>query len=271
MRTAVIINDCRDDNAAARQVARVSSILQAQPTFIGVQNDLEAAGNIVDALDAFGGNEGAILCNVAPRSGEGQRWPNGSPFGFFYYGQTVVVTTIDGLTLSLVKKLGVAQEIQVCDLRRTVGFIGATGFNVPHSFHEDYVQNTQFRSYEFSPYLAQYLLDAEFPKDLPGVTSALSMEAIPDALAAVWWVDNFGNCKTTLLREELLRILKHPPKVAFPWNLPDRHYLKDVLHLEAAFVEGSSGLGINRFLEIVVRGGDASVKFNLQSGSSLLR
>lgn len=271
MRTAVIINDCRDDNAAARQVARVSALLDCHTVFIGVKNDLEAAGNIVDALDALGGHEGVVLCNIAPRSGAGQKpGDNGSPFGFFYYGNTVVVTTIGGLTLSLIKKLAVTSAIHVCDFRKIVYFLRAIDSLMPSSFYESRVLNTQFRSFEFSPYLALYLA-TRHPKGLPDVTSALPIEAIPDAPAAVWWVDNFGNCKTTLLKEDLLYLLGNLRGVTLAHAMPYRPYLKDLLHFEAAYVEGSSGLSDKRFIEIVVRGENAAIKFNLQSGSSLLR
>src|SRR3989344_3443097 len=103
----VIINDCRDPNAMSRQMARVASLLGGQVVPMGVQYDLEAAGCLVDALDALGGKpETLILANVASRNRYGKKWANGSPFGYFYYQHTLVMASIDGLTLSLIKKLG---------------------------------------------------------------------------------------------------------------------------------------------------------------------
>lgn len=39
-------------------------------SFVGVTNDIQAAGNIIDILDAIEKNSGIILVNVAPRNGK---------------------------------------------------------------------------------------------------------------------------------------------------------------------------------------------------------
>ncbi|MBI1839007.1 MAG: hypothetical protein HYR95_01760, partial [Candidatus Colwellbacteria bacterium] len=99
-----IINDCRDANAAGRQAARAATLLGGTVAFIGVTNDLEASGNLIDALDAIEGKGGIVLVNVAPRNGTAKKWENGTPFGYFWYKETLVLASVDGLTLSLVKK-----------------------------------------------------------------------------------------------------------------------------------------------------------------------
>ncbi|PIZ82395.1 MAG: hypothetical protein COY02_00205, partial [Parcubacteria group bacterium CG_4_10_14_0_2_um_filter_41_6] len=58
-----IINDCKDQNAAGRQAARVACLFNIAPTFVGVQSDIEASGNIIDVLDATEGKKGIILAN----------------------------------------------------------------------------------------------------------------------------------------------------------------------------------------------------------------
>lgn len=226
-----IINDCRDANAAGRQATKVASLLGCPTNFIGVKSDLEAAGNLVDALDAGEGKEGIVLVNVAPRSGRGKKWQNGSPFGYFWYKRTLVVSTIDGFTLSLVKKLQIVEEINILDCP----------------------VDTQFRSYEFLPKAAESIFTG---KGLP--STAISIDKIVGAPHAVWWIDNFGNCKTTLLIEEK------------KGGLPFISRLKDVPNGESAIVVGSSGIGNKRFLEVVVQGGSAAEHFKLSSGSAIL-
>jgi len=113
-----IINDCRDENAKGRQVTRAISLLKCPVSFIGVENDLEASGNLIDTMDALGESAGVILVNVAPRNGKGRKWGNGSPFGYFRYKKIIVVSSIDGLTLSLVKKLKLIKFVNILDLKK---------------------------------------------------------------------------------------------------------------------------------------------------------
>ena len=53
-----IINDSRDGNAFGWQATRAASLFGCAVSTIGVVDDLEAAGNVVDALDAGEGREG---------------------------------------------------------------------------------------------------------------------------------------------------------------------------------------------------------------------
>lgn len=65
-----IISDCQDDNVFGRQKTRIAALFGSSIdaiTMIGVSNELEAAGNLVDVLDAAGGASGIVLVNVAPR------------------------------------------------------------------------------------------------------------------------------------------------------------------------------------------------------------
>src|SRR5688572_12965729 len=94
-----IINDCKDENAFGRQATKAAALFGCSIVTVGVDSDIEAAGNLIDCLDAGEGKEGVILVNVAPRHGDAKKWPNGTPFGYFLYKETLVVTSIDGLTL----------------------------------------------------------------------------------------------------------------------------------------------------------------------------
>ena len=85
-------------------------------SFIGISSDLEASGNIIDTLDAYGDLPGVILVNIAPRNGKAKKWKNGTPFGYFWYKKILVISSVDGLTLSLVKKLNLVKTINVLDI-----------------------------------------------------------------------------------------------------------------------------------------------------------
>jgi hypothetical protein len=78
-----IINDCRDANAVGRQSTRASVLIGGPVSFVGVQNDIEAAGNLIDILDAYGGAPGAILVNVAPRNGKAKKVEERNTFWLF--------------------------------------------------------------------------------------------------------------------------------------------------------------------------------------------
>lgn len=247
-----IINDCRDDNAKGRQLAKVASLFGQTANFIGVSNELEAAGNIIDLLDATGDGEAIILVNVAPRQGLAKKHYNGTPFGYFWYKNILVVSTIDGLVLSLVKKLNIIDYFFVLDIPETLEIL------IEHqslSIHvKDHIQNSQFRSFDYLPRIAQYL--AKYKEIKSKKVSVNTLENAPDA---IWWVDNFGNCKTTLLGIK-----------EYKGKLPYYSGLKDVPDGKAAIITGSSGLENKRFLEIVVQGGNAADFFNLHSGDKIL-
>ena len=111
----------------------------------------------------------------------------------------------------------------------------------------EYLQQTQFRSYEFLPRVARWVMEDH---DVPSTPYAdLNF---PDTTFGIWWKDCFGNLKTSFLAHEL--------DEARQWlgqELPFYDRLKDVPNGELAFIVGSSGLEDKRFLEIVLQGGSA--------------
>jgi hypothetical protein len=255
-----IINDCRDANASGRQITKVATLLGSSVCFIGVSGDLEAAGNLIDTLDAFGENQGVVLANVAPRNGGAKKWPNGTPFCWFRYKKILVLASIDGLTLSLAKKLGLTGEVNVLDVQGSLDrFIGA---GCLEEADKGRILMTQFRSYDFLPLAAAFLARGN---DLPG--ERLDIGEIPDAPGAVWWIDSFGNCKTTLLYEDLESGISLMEKIG---NLPYYPRLKDVPNNKTAIITGSSGLDNKRFLEIVVQGGNAKNELQLAVGDNIV-
>lgn len=257
--TINIINDCRDDNAAGRQRARAASLFGVPVNLVGVKTDLEAAGNILDILDAVGEEKSVLLVNVAPRHGMGKNWPNGTPFGYFWYKQTLVVSSVAGLTLSLVKKFKLATEIKVLDIPTVLQAVGErAGLSTAISAH---ITKGQFRSFDFVPRVAKWIIDGF---DIP--SEAMSITDIADAPRAVWWVDCFGNCKTTLTGAELNGEVGQTINTS--WGAIKREErLKDVPNGELAMVVGSSGIEEHRFVEILVQGESVADKLNITSGA----
>ena len=174
-----IINDCQDANAAGRQITRATLLLGGSASFIGVASDLEAAGNLVDTLDAFEGYPGAILVNVAPRNGKARRWRNGTPFGYFWYKKVLILASVDGFTLSFVKRLQLTKCITVLDDPKALDQL-ITGGALSKEL-SNLIERTQFRSYDFLPRIAAFLIQG---KHLEG--NPLNINDIPDAPGVVW-------------------------------------------------------------------------------------
>jgi hypothetical protein len=257
-----IINDCRDDNARARQLARAKSLIGHEAVFVGVANDLEAAGCIIDILDAYGEAGGTIIANVAPRNGGGKRWPNGTPFAYARIGNSLVLASISGLTWSLIRKLGLAQSIEVMDIPTVLETLAGAGVLAPEAVEP--IVKSQFRSYEFLPRVAAYLLAGGA---VPSETVLL--DDLDQAGPAVWWADNFGNCKTSLLPREI--DFKAGQALNTAWGgLLCYDRLKDVPDGKPAIIVGSSGFGSDRFLELVVQGGSAARKFGIETGQNII-
>lgn len=258
-----IINDCSDDNVMGRQATRAAVLFGNVPiNTVGIGwSELEGAGNLIDMLDASDGKEGVILANVAPRHGRGKKWPNGTPFGYFYFGKTLIVATIAEQMLSLAKKFGIADSLKLTDVPTVVDFMIGKG-KLDGSIR-DIIVKSQFRSYDYMPRLAKWVLDKE---DVP--TENYSFSNVLDVPHAVWWVDNFGNCKTTMLPEEV----GHMPGKALQTKYGDilcYERLKDVPNDKPGLIIGSSGLGQKRLIELVVQGKSAAAHFQITPGSEI--
>lgn len=258
-----IINDCCDDNAKLRQISRAGSLIKnSSVNCFGVRSEYEAAGFLVDALDAFEGREGVVLANVAPRGGKGKKWKNGTPFGFFWHKKTLVVSSADGFVLSLVKRLGILEEFHIFDIPEV---LGTRHDSVLDENTKGRIIKSQFRSFDFLPRAASWILEGE---KLP--VQNYDLKEIPEVPRLVWFVDNFGNIKTTLLEEDL--DLKNNGEVALKiegktHKLNFYNRLKDLPDKSMGLVVGSSGIGEKRFMEIMLRGGNAAGEIGIQAGS----
>lgn len=262
----VFITDTTDANARGRVTTRVRAVFGEAPIFIGVAypNQLEAAGNLIDQLDALEDHSAIVFVNVAPRSITGEhsgnhaRNENGTAFCYFRYGNVLIIATLDGLTLSLVKKFGLTATVQVIDLPKAALVIRDQALLNDEDVNR--VISTQFRSYEILPKIGAALRAGII---LPTVEQSIS--GVPDCPSAVWLIDGHGNCKTTLIAEEMSE-----GSVTTRWGtLPRYQRLKDVPDGVTAIIEGSSGLGSRRFLEIVTQGGSVAQKLGIRVGDKI--
>lgn len=261
-----IINDCRDPLTMNRQVVRAATLFPATNIgSVGVGNyaDLEASGIIIDTIDAAMDEPGIILANVAPRHGKAKKWDNGTPFGHIKYQNTHIFATVDGATLSLVRKYGLADSIEVYDIPTVLDTMIKNGKLAPHL--REPITNTQFRSFEFLPRVAKwYMLGIDIPHEVHPLSDFLP------APQAIWYLDNFGNCKTTLWSEEINH--KVGTKLMTQWGeIPCYNRLKDVPNGEPGLIIGSSGYREKRFIELVVQGKSAAEHFSVKVGDKLLK
>jgi hypothetical protein len=256
------ISDCRDDNTKGRLKTRVSTLFPGSNViFVGVDSDLEAGINLVDIIDAYDGQPGIILANVARREGKErkQKWQNGTPFGHFKYGNLDIFTTIDGYILSLLKK--VTKEnitVQVYDIPKVVPHMGLDEET------QDRIIHTQFRSFDYLPRLAAAIMAGQ---DLPFE----EFTDIPEVPLATCWVDSFGNIKTNILPEEVKFEIGKSVIIRVSVNkqlrLPCYNRLKDIPDGTSAITIGSSGYGNKRFCEIMLQGKSAAYALGVGSGA----
>jgi len=255
-----IINDCRDENARGRQESRLASLLGLSPTFIGVDSDLEAGVELIDVLDATEGREGAIIVNVAPRGGHTTQWENGTPFGFFYYHRTLVITSVDGYALSAARALGLCEAVSLLDTHTAATAMEAAGFI--DALAAAQLPVTQFRSFDFTPRAAAFLLSGHTLPSTP-----YSLEGSKPLPKAIWHIDNFGNCKTTLTAADL----EGSGALATRFGtLPVVPQLRDVPDHTAAITVGSSGLRDRRFLELVIQRGSFAERYEAHLGDDVM-
>lgn len=258
-----IITDCRDDNARTRQETRYAHLFPGMHvSFIGAATDSEAAGNLIDVLDSADDAPGVIAVNCAPRHGRAKKWKNGSPFGYVWFGNKLIVGTIDGLCFSFMKRLALADVIKVTDITTALPIGGYTPEQVTAAAY------TQFRSLNYLPRLAKILWNH---KDVP--SESLAIADVADMPSLVWWVDSFGNAKTSLTAKDIEFIPGSQKTVRFSdgttISLPCVERLADVPDQEPALIIGSSGFQSHRFVELVVQGGRAADRFNIQKADQI--
>jgi len=260
-----IINDCCDQNAKLRQVTRLGSLFQnSSVNCFSVKSEIEASGFLVDAIDSFEGREGIILVNVAPRNGKAKKWENGTPFGFFKYKKTLIISSLDGNVLSLAKKLNLLKEIYIFDIQKVIKSIDKTELNIDE---KNRITNSQFRSFDFLPRIAYWL---NHNIKLP--YKKYDISKIQNIKGKIWFTDNFGNIKTTYLKNEIVVDKNGYSKFKINNNnfkLKLYNHLKDLPDNETGLVVGSSGIGEKRFIEIISQGASATKKLKIICNSKI--
>ncbi|MBI2473837.1 hypothetical protein HYV70_04790 [Candidatus Uhrbacteria bacterium] len=257
-----IITDCRDDNARTRQETRYAHLFPSMHmSFIGASSDIEAAGNLMDVLDSADDSPGIIAVNCAPRQGQAKKWKNGSPFGYVWFQNKLIVGTIDGLSFGFLKRFSLIDHLCVTEITTALPAGGYTAEQVKAA------ANTQFRSLNYLPRLAKIVWEKhEVPSE------KMPVSEIPDMPSAVWWIDSFGNVKTTLTSQDVNFVPQTKKRVEFTNGthllLPCVERLADVPDNEPALIIGSSGFQSHRFVELVVQGVDANAagRFNIHKG-----
>ena len=246
-----VINDCKSENDIARQETRLMSLFGVPTSFVGVSSDfsvnatLEAAGNLVDTLDALEDREGIVLLNVAPRGEQKKDGYNGTSFCYFRFKNVLVISTVRGHSLSLVKKLDLITEINLVSVDDVIAFAHSVG--LVSDGQAAYIPVSQFRSFDFTPRLAHWLHTGI---QVPHTT--INLDSIENMHDCIWYVDAFGNCKTTLLADQINVQFGEKVKT----NLGEFVYyqrLKDLPKGETALYLGSSGIGGRRFVEIATQ------------------
>jgi len=262
-----VITDCWGENEKGRQIARYNSLGLGPTDLIGVasnfSNDatIEGGANLIDILDATEGKKGVIVLNVAPR-GDKNEGSNGNRFCYFYVKETLVISTIKGYCLSFIKKFNLVQEVKLMELSDVLEY--AVNQKLITQEQSDYIARTQFRSFDFVPRVARWLVDnVDIPSNL------LSLAEIKDVSNCVWHIDAFGNAKTSITNKNV-----DSDKKMVETNIRKFHFysrLKDVPHGKTAMYIGSSGIGNTRFIEIASQGipGSAQKTLNLEIGDTI--
>ena len=213
-------------------------------------------------MDAIGGEcPGGIATNVARRNGDAHKYDNGTKFCCFQYKKIWNIATIEGVTLSLVKKLHLVESLFVIHMDHAVASMVQDGF-IPDSSASEIV-NSQFRSFDFSPRALAYVLGG---KKLC-CTELPIQSIVPDSQPIIAVIDCFGNGKTMVLAKEL-NLVNGSVQTKFG-KLSFYKRLADVPDNTAAIIQGSSGLPGFRFAEIVINGESAAEKFGFKIGDRI--
>lgn len=263
-----IITDCKEENEKGRQIARFNSLELGPTDLIGIDSNfsddatIEGGANLIDILDASEGKKGVIVLNVAPR-GNKIDGANGTHFAYFFHKDTLVISTVGGYCLSFVRKFGIASRVRLVELKTVLDF--AAENRLINENLAKYIVKSQFRSFDFVPRLARWLINNI---NIPNTHMELSSYKLP--LPSIWCIDAFGNAKTTVLSDEVIFAAgKEVGTTLGKFKFYDR--LKDIPYGETAIYTGSSGIGDNRFLEIATQGipGSAAKKLKLKVGDRI--
>lgn len=266
IRRASVITDCFCANAALRQSLAWSTLAKTdQPTITPIHGDVDGSGMLVDALVETRGEKWVVFCQSAPRDRSKGDGSNGAKFGYFWKDQTLVLASLDGFMLSLSSRVGLMTSemaIYSLDIPEVLGF--AVAERLLSGEASASICRSQFRSLKFAPRAVRWILDGV---KIP--SSPFPFSQIPEFGIRVWFVDNFGNCKTSLRVSDV----EFREGKILHTSLGDFPCFRDLRSVPAgqhAAIVGSSGLEGDEFIELVVQGvgsGSAAKRFGLSVGA----
>jgi hypothetical protein len=212
---------------------------------------------------------GVILVNMAPRAGEINHAENGTRWVSFEYGASspngiVGATTYSPQVLAVLRHFGVTDQIRIYGREQIAAALGWRHRLTPRMIYDR--AEGQFGSLDAQPEIAHEILSGQ---ELPGGDAKLAQLDLPELPLLVWKVDpQFGNCVLTVLPEEIGfeagKFLQVNGR-----RVVCRRQLREVRIGEVALTEGSSGLGPNRLVELVIGQARADEFFGVVPDSQL--
>jgi hypothetical protein len=269
-----IITDCYDPNARARQELAFTRLFGTPlASFLGVESELAASGNLVDQLGVLtrfapteGTQSGVILVNVAPRGSDTKQQEghhNGRPFCYFKPSADILVVSTYDDCLAVPHDLGIVESIELLDVPTVTAAATEWGLSPKEAQR---INTTQFRSLEFLPLVAKWILEG---RGVPSETQLLS--EMPSFGGTIWEIDNFGNAKLTTTSDVIQFTEGQAIQLVNGTKATFHQRLADVPTGETALTIGSSGYKDKRFLELVIAKGKAAEQHNLAIGSHILK
>jgi hypothetical protein len=202
--------------------------------------------------------------NVATRGEDvRKRWNNGTPFCYTWVEDVLIASTFDGPGLGLARDWGLIKHVNVMDIPTVMKTAIAWGELT--RTEADRIEHTQFRSYEFLPLAARWIFEG---RAVPSEVATL--EHINSMAGHIWFIDNFGNAKTSYLPEQIGFEEGKQLTLAGGQIATCHRRLADVPHGSVALTIGSSGFRERRFVEIAVQRGNAAGVLGLNVGDNVL-
>ncbi len=233
-----VISDCTDPNAQSRYQASFGREFKGSQAFcVPTTNPIEGAGCAIDIIDELRGKRGIVFLNIAPRRDTDKKngHKNGKPFLYFYVGKTLVITSDEPEIFGMF-------DIVELSYKKTRAIDLFEDKDVPSC--------SQFRSAQCIPIAAKKIVKGKY--------TGKSHKPMPKKIGSkVWYIDNFGNCKTTLV--------KFPSKA----SLLRYNQLTEVPDGEEAQTIGSSGYKSKRFREFVIKGKSYAEVHGIKVGATI--
>jgi hypothetical protein len=252
-----IFTDCFDQNAIIRQTYRYESLFpEAEINFkeLNSLNFVPVLAGAIDEVDAvrFSSGVNIFVFNLAQRTEK--KYENGQPFCFTRLGSSIIIGTIS--SFSVLKKLGIVKSVYVTEIEKVcLQFLSVK--------EAKRISQSQFRSYDFVPLLALWIYQGH---NIKSTNIELNKTELSDQ---IWFIDCFGNCKTTIPGTRFSRKANGYIVSTNFGDLPFFQRLSDVPVDTVAIIIGSSGYRSRRFIEIIKNGGSAQKELGIELGDNI--